>query len=80
VGTTQAGGSDPIYEQLTHVGAHQDRAWLLTARVGSGEPAAGPRRLRDSGLLTAALALARLAAKYAPARHSSSRAGKDRTA
>ncbi|WUF33148.1 cytochrome c oxidase subunit I [Kribbella sp. NBC_00482] len=33
-----------MHEQLTHVAAHHDLAWSLTARVRSGEPAARPRR------------------------------------
>ena len=44
-GTTQSGDSDPIHQQLTHVGAHQDRPWSVTARVGLAEPAVGRRRL-----------------------------------
>jgi cytochrome c oxidase subunit 1 len=44
VRTTQADDSDPIHEQLTHVGTRQDRPWSVTARVGPAKPAAGPRR------------------------------------
>jgi cytochrome c oxidase subunit 1 len=40
----QAGENDPMQQQLTHVGAHHDLAWSLTARVRSREPAARPRR------------------------------------
>ena len=44
VGTSQAGDSDPLHEQLTHVGAHQDRPWSLTPGSDPAEPAAAPRR------------------------------------
>src|SRR3954471_24353999 len=40
-----------MQEELTHVGAHHDLAWSLTARVRSREPTARPRRSKGALLV-----------------------------